>query len=177
MDVMFSSHNRPFYQSAQKIGLKEIPVDIYQKFAVSKFEEHNKILPFSVFDRIYNQLMGHTWYIQFVLNQLFALSQTNYNEMDVAEVIRETLQEENATYKTYCEMLTKGQLRLLRAIAKEHKMSNPYSACFLKKHNLTAVSSVKLALSALIDKMLVLKDDEDKYYVYDRFFSLWLEEN
>jgi hypothetical protein len=64
------------------------------------------------------------------------------------------LQEENAAYKTYCEMITKGQLCLLRAIAREH--------------------SVKLALKSLMDKTLILQDENGYYYVYDRFFSLWL---
>jgi hypothetical protein len=27
----------------------------------------------------------------------------------------------------------------------------------------------------LVDKTLVMKDDEGFYYVFDRFFSLWLE--
>jgi hypothetical protein len=49
------------------------------------------------------------------------------------------------------------------------------SADFLKKYNLTAASSVKLALKSMIDKALLLKDEEGNYYVYDRFFSLWLK--
>jgi DNA-binding MarR family transcriptional regulator len=92
----------------------------------------------------------------------------------VKNIIADVLKEENATYKTYCEMLTKGQLRLLTAIAREGKISNPFHSKFMKKHNLTAASSVKLALKSLIDKTLILNDDGN-YFVYDRFFSLWLE--
>jgi hypothetical protein len=66
-------------------------------------------------------------------------------------------------------------LRLLRAIAKERKVSTPFEAGFMRKYDLTATSSVKLALKSLLDKTLILKDENVGYFVYDRFFSLWLE--
>ena len=111
---------------------------------------------------------------QFILNQLFALSKPEYTEQDVATIISDVLQEENATFKTYCEVISKGQLRLLKAIAREKKVLEPYESNFMRKYALTAPSSVKLALSALIDKTLILKGDDGSFYVYDRFFSLWL---
>jgi uncharacterized protein len=174
MDAMFSSANRPFYQSTQKIGLNEIPLETYCQFATEIFSQHKRRLPRTVFEFIYNLLMGHTWYIQFVLNQLFSMSKPDCSEADVNYIISEILQEENATYKTYCEVISKGQLRLLRAIAKEKKVSEPFEANFMRKYNLTAPSSVKTALSALIDKTLILKTEDNSYHVYDRFFSIWL---
>jgi AAA+ ATPase superfamily predicted ATPase len=175
MDAMFSSVNRPFYQSTQKIGLKEIPLATYGIFAENLFAQHGKKLTVSLFETIYNSVLGHTWYIQFILNQLFALPQKEYTERDVQGVISSVLQEENATYKTYCELLTKGQLRVLTAIAKERKIATPFQSAFIQKHHLTATSSIKLAIKSLIDKTLILKDDEGNYFVYDRFFALWLE--
>ncbi|MDR2580189.1 MAG: AAA family ATPase [Fibromonadaceae bacterium] len=174
MDAMFSSANRPFYQSTQKVNLKEIPIDSYRKFALSLFSKYKKKLPAEVFDFIYSSLQGHTWYVQFILNQLFALNKTYYSIPDAKEAIYDVLQEESATYKTYCEIITKGQLNLLRAIAKEQNVKSPFEQSFMQKHGLKAVSSVKLALKSLIDKTLILRDENGFYYVYDRFFSLWL---
>ena len=176
MDAMFSTVNRPFYQSTQKIGLKEISLEIYQKFAVDLFHSYQKMLDPTVFDYIYSEMSGHTWYIQLILNQLFSLNQNKYSVQDVDIQIKEVLEEENATFKTYCEIISKGQLHLLRAIAAERKVSAPFESAFLKKHNLTAPSSVRLALKSLMDKMLILKDDDGNYFVYDRFFSLWLKQ-
>lgn len=118
-------------------------------------------------------MIGHTWYIQFILNQLFSLPKSIYSEHDVNFIIEEILQEENATFKTYCRMISKGQLSLLTAIAIE-KVLEPTKASFISKYNLIAPSSVRLALSSLINKTLILKDEDGAYYVYDRFFSLWL---
>jgi len=174
MDAMFSSANRPFYQSTQKIILKEIEIESYRKFAMNIFSKYKKKLPSKVFDFIYENLQGHTWYVQLVLNLLFAMDRTNYSEQNVNDVINGILHEENATYKTYCEMVTRGQLYLLRAIAKEQSVKSPYEYSFMQKHGLKAASSVKLALKSLMDKTLILKNENGYYYVYDRFFSLWL---
>jgi len=174
MDAMFSAVNRPFYQSTQKINLREIPMETYSVFAQNLFAKKGKTLPPTLFETIYNLMSGHTWYIQLILNQLYSLPQKKYSEIDLNRIITNVLAEENATYKTYCELLTKGQLLVLTAVAKERKTSMPTNSEFLKKYNLSAPSSVKLAIKSLIDKSLVLKDEDGKYFVYDRFFSLWL---
>ncbi|MFA5541082.1 MAG: ATP-binding protein, partial [Bacteroidales bacterium] len=56
-------------------------------------------------------------------------------------------------------------------------LSSPFDSSFIKRYNLTAVSSVSLGLKSLIDKTLIIKDDNGAYFVYDRFFSLWLKMN
>jgi AAA+ ATPase superfamily predicted ATPase len=175
MDAMFSSINRPFYQSTQKINLKEIPIEPYRKFALGLFSKHKKRLPASTFDFVYSCLQGHTWYVQLVLNLLFSLDKSAYSLQNAKDAINGILQEENATYKTYCEMITKGQLLLLRAIAKEQSVKMPLEQAFIQKYGLKAASSVRLALKSLMDKTLILKNEDGVYHVYDRFFSLWLK--
>ena len=174
MDAMFSAAGRPFYQSTQKITLGEIPLETYRAFATGLFARKRKNLGAAVFDHIYNLLLGHTWYVQFVCNQLFALPKTEYGTADVDTLIGEILDGESATYKTYCEIITKGQLRLLKAIAAETKVAEPQESAFVKKHKLTAPSSIHTALKSLLEKMLILKDEDGFYYIQDRFFSLWL---
>ena len=174
MDAMFSEVNRPFFQSTQKINLLEIPMDIYCVFAQNHFAKGGKTLTAQLFETIYHLVLGHTWYIQVILNQLYAMPQKQYSEPDLNKIITDILLEENATYKTYCDLLTKGQLQVLSAIAKEHKIATLTHSNFLKKHHLTAASSVKLAIQSLIEKSLILKDENGNYFVYDRFFSLWL---
>jgi len=44
----------------------------------------------------------------------------------------------------------------------------------VKKHKLTAPSSINTALKSLLEKMLILKHEDGVYYIQDRFFSLWL---
>jgi len=175
MDAMFSSVNRPFYQSTQKISLREIPMEPYSMFAQNHFTMKGKTLDSLLFEKIYKLVSGHTWYIQLILNQLYSMPQKKYSEEDLNRIVAEVLEEENATYKTYCGLLTKGQLCLLTAIAKEQAIALYTGSDFIKKHKLTSASSVRLAMKALIDKSLIISDEDGRLFVYDRFFSLWLQ--
>ena len=174
MDTMFSSAKRPFYQSAQKISLREIPIEPYREFAAAKFAAGGRNLPATVFDRVYGMLSGHTWYVQLVLNILYSRNKKNCADADVDDAVEGILKEESATYKTYCGMLPAGQLRVLRAVAMEKTVTSPTGSAFISRHGLGATSSVKLALKALCEKALILKNDNGEYSVYDRFFGLWL---
>ena len=174
MDAMFSSAKRPFYQSAQKISLREIPLESYRAFAMEKFAAAGRRLPATVFDYAYGMLSGHTWYVQLVMNILFSRGAKHCADADVDAVLEKILREETATYKTYCGMLPTGQARVLRAVAMEKSVSTPTGSAFIRRHGLGAASSVKQAVDALCAKSLMLRDDEGNYSIYDRFFGLWL---
>ncbi|MDD4102011.1 MAG: ATP-binding protein [Kiritimatiellae bacterium] len=176
MEEMFSSAKRPFYQSAQKIGLKEIPADAYRAFALGLFNQAGRELKPAAFDLIYDELSGHTWYVQMTLNRAYATGKKVTSETDAQEAIASAIECENATYKAYCEMLPRGQLSVLKALAAEREVLAPLKSSFLAKHALGAASSVRQALKALEDKALVLRGDAGGYFVYDRFFGLWLSQ-
>jgi len=127
-----------------------------------------------VFEYVYELMSGHTWYVQDLMNMLYSLPQKTVTKEDVHRVVNDVIEEESSTYKTYCELVSKGQLRLLYAIARAGKVTKPYDAEFMRLNNLTAPSSVRQALAVLVEKGLVLKEDDDSYVIYDRFFSLWL---
>jgi len=176
MEEMFSSAKRPFYQSAQKIGLKEISPDSYRAFALGLFAQAGRELKTSAFDLIYNELSGHTWYVQMTLNRAYASGKKITTENDVREAIASAIECENVTYKAYCEMLPRGQLSVLKAVAAEREVTEPLKSSFIAKHALGAASSVRQALKALEDKTLILRSDSGGYFVYDRFFGLWLSQ-
>lgn len=60
-------------------------------------------------------------------------------------------------YQNYCAWLTENQQKLLLAIASESLVSSPLNQQFISTHHLPATSSVKTALKALVDKLLVSK--------------------
>ena len=70
-------------------------------------------------------------------------------------------------------LITPFQGRLLRAIACEGSVKEVLGKNFLMKYNLGAASTVRSSIKSLVDKELVL-DQNDVYEVYDRFFGIWL---
>ena len=114
-----------------------------------------------------------TWYVQYLLNRLFALPEKTLSPELLDSLMMEILREEEYTYQTYFQLLTFNQIQLLKAIAKEGIVREVNAAAFIKKYDLKAVSSVNTSLRILIDKEFILRQP-DGYIVYDRFMSIWL---
>ncbi len=174
MTTIFSSPKRPFYQSVQRMGLDPLPELTYYDFASEWMRDGGKSLPWDVFHEAYLFAKGYTWYIQDLMNRLYSLQTGELTSEHLHRVMLDVCEEGESVYKAYCELLAKGPLRLLRAIAKEGVVEKPFDTNFMQKHNLTAVSSVRLALKAL-EKLNVIAKSTDGYYIYDRYLSLWLK--
>ena len=173
MEYIFFSIKRPFYQSTPKLFLDKISKEVYFSFAHSFFEKEGKELPEEIFDKVYTWVDGHTWYVQYLLNRLFALPEKTLSPELLDSLMMEILQEEEYTYQTYFQLLTFNQTQLLKAIAKEGIVREVNAAAFIKKYDLKAVSNVNTSLRILIDKEFILRQP-DGYIVYDRFMSIWL---
>lgn len=173
MSDMFTSPKRPFYQSTQRMGLLPLNEDIYYEFAKNMMQKAGKALPKEVFSNVYSFARGYTYYIQDIMNRLFTKAETEVTMSQLQKIYSDLKEEGETVYKDYCDIIARGQLKLLLAIAKEDIVKQPYEADFMRRHNLTAVSSVKLALNALVKNGIVAKSPEG-YYIYDRYLSLWL---
>jgi hypothetical protein len=174
METMFFSINRPFYQSTQKFFLGTIAYEAYCEFAIYWFIKAKKELPSNLFKEIYQMMDGHTWYVQYLLNRLYALPYKKFDAGVLRELVSEILKEDEYSYQTYYRMLTANQLQLLKAIANAGFVTEINSSSFIKEYNLKGASSINTALKYLLEKELVLKEPEG-YIVYDRFFGMWLK--
>ena len=173
LENMFTSANRPFYQSTQILNLYEIQESSYYQFATEKLEAHHQQIPTDVFNDLYQRLAGHTWYIQMVMKRLYESGQKQITKPLVNKVLNEIIDENEATFQTFMRLITPAQARLLKAIAKEGTVQQALGSSFISKHQLGATSTIRSAIQSLVEKELVL-DCQGGYQVYDRFFSLWL---
>lgn len=170
---MFTSPRRPFYLSTQHMGLTPLAKEVYYEFASRLMNAGGKELPSDVFSDAYDVARGYTYYIQDILNRLYTMPHSVITRGHLLEVYRDIKKEGEVVYKDYCDLMARGQLKLLRAIAREDIVLQPHEQTFMRRHNLSAVSSVKLALSALTKNGIVAKSEKG-YYIYDRYLSLWL---
>jgi AAA+ ATPase superfamily predicted ATPase len=173
MENLFTSASRPFYQSTQILQLKEIDLINYQLFAKKLFTKGDKQITNEAVQWVYQVTSGHTWYIQVLLNRLYSLGESFVDVMQAEKVLAEILEENEVTYLTYCKLITIKQLSLLKAIAHEGNITEPTAATFISKHNLGAASTVNASLKSMLGKELLF-ENKGSYFVYDRFFSIWL---
>lgn len=170
---MFLSPKRPFYQSTSEKTIDVIDEKKYYEFSASFFQEQDRLLPEDVFHEVYQLYEGYTWYIQMIMNHLYAKAGRPISSELVQECIREILQGNEFYYQHLCKVYPRGQVKLVKAIAKEGKVKEITSGAFISKYGLTAASSVKSALVRMLDEE-ILYCDENGYMVYDRFFGQWL---
>ncbi len=175
MSNMFNSSSKPFYQSAISMGLEPIPQDTYVAFAIRLFEEYGKHIDKKVVERAYLMFDGYTWFVQMIMNELFALTaHDELCEMDKLETARKNvIQTQENSYKDLLSNLAPKQKIVLQAIAKEREARGITSSTFIKKYNLMSASSVQSAIKPLLKNDLITQDD-DVYRVYDYFFAYWL---
>ena len=69
----------------------------------------------------------------------------------------------------FCSMSTHWH-HIIKCLPREQPLSNE----FIKRFELPSTSSVKSALSVLVDKDLVYQTSKG-YIIYDRFLGLWLK--
>lgn len=171
---MFLSPKRPFYQSTSEIAIGTIDEEAYYDFAAAFFLDQGRSLPRDVFHQIYSIYEGYTWYIQMILNRLFAKAGRPLDEAMLQECIRDILQENEFYYQHLLQVYPRGQVKLVKAIAKEKKVKEIMAGAFISKYGLTATSSVKSALTRMLDEEIIYRSP-DGYIVYDRFFGQWLD--
>ena len=174
LENMFASANRPFYQSTQILNLNEIEEQAYCNFATAKLAAHRQQLNADVFGYLYQELAGHTWYVQMLLNRLYDSGEKLISREVVDKVLTGIVDENEATFQTFMRLVTPIQARLLRAIAREGTVQQALGQSFISQYHLGATSTIRSALNALVEKELVL-DVQGAYQVYDRFFALWLK--
>lgn len=174
MQEMFTSSKRPFYQSTQLLSIGTINRKAYVRFAQDHFTKHGVSLPQEVFDAIYDRYDGHTWYVQYLLNRLFGYDRDVDMEL-LAYATGQIVSEFAYSYADLLKAYSVGQVRLLKAIAKEGCVKEVLSGDFISRHRLRAASSVSAALKKLLGNELVYQSAEG-YMVYDRFMGEWLRQ-
>ena len=172
MQEMFLSAKRPFYQSTQTLSIDRIDKARYYHFASAFFEQQGRKLDKPIFESLYDQFDGHTWYIQVLLNRLYGYSQPIDIQL-VHYAIEEIVAESTYTYEKLLAAYTATSIKLLHAVAKAKCVKEINAGEFIAGYKLKAASSVNSALKKLINNELIYKSTAG-YIIYDRFMAIWL---
>lgn len=171
---MFGSVKRPFYQSTDVMNLGPIPIEEYAPFIQQKMSLGRKTIDKEAIVEILNQCRGYTYYIQSVCNKLY---DSTYKKIDITHVsliLNKILDESEDYYVNYKKILPEFQWKLMRAIALENGATGMTSKNFIQNYELSTHGTIQTALKSLIEKEMVIEDD-NKYYIQDVFLEKWLQ--
>jgi uncharacterized protein len=178
MREIFNSAKRPFYSSTKSLNLKKIDPVVYSSFIRKHFENNRSKITEDALESILGLTACHTYYTQRLCHEVFALNEKTIGAEVVLQALSAILNENESTYFQYRNLITRGQWNLLKAIATEEKVSQPYAGEFIYKHQLGTPANVKRGIEALLEKEMVFYDTsiENPFYeVNDRFLMLWLQ--
>lgn len=177
LNEMFYSRNKPFYQSAISMNLEAIPVDVYCNFAQKMFALKNKNIETETIREVYSLFYGTTWFVQMLMNELFALTpEKGTCPQDFLNIaLQNIILTQEPQYKDMFAMFSPKQKILLLAIAQEGVAREVTSGAFVAKYGLASPSSVQASLRGLKNK-LVLTEENGTYRLSDYFFAYWLKQ-
>lgn len=175
MTDIFYSPAKPFFQSVISHTLQPIPMETYIDFAGRMFAKKGKMIDKFTIRMVYSMFNGCTWYMQMIMNELFALMDKDTvctpEYIDIAWENIVLAQEDR--FISIMHSLAPKQKQILEAIAKEKTVEGITSSEFIKRHNLVSASSVQAALKPLLKNDIVINED-GKYRIYDYFFADYL---
>lgn len=175
MNLIFNSPTKPFYQSVLTYPLKPIPQNKYVEFAMQRFSDYGKTGDISTIEEIYSRMSGITWFIQMIMNELFAITEAggtlSRDMIDKAEENIIGMQE--YSYREIMSRLTSKQRELVYYLACKRSVENILSGDSLKESGFSTASSLQAALNRL-HKDGIISREGSSTFLYDMFFMRWL---
>lgn len=180
LNELFSNPSRPFFKSASPIQLQKIDPREYRTFIIDTFKKHQKTLPPELTDQILDWTKGHTYYVQLLCNRLVQVPKKVYKKTDWQKCAQQILEENEAFFLHFRNLLSTQQWKLLTAVAKSEKVYQPTSKSFLSEHNLGSSATVIKSLQVLQEKEMIYQETDPEgniyYEVNDVFLMRWVQE-
>jgi len=147
----------------------------WRTLSINMFLTYGKKIDPRVVQVIYERYEGTTWYVQMVMNELFAITPKGAEcVMEMIPIaLDNVIAQQSCNYREIISMMATKKKMALLAIAKEGKAHNVTSSVFIKKYGLVSASSVQSAIIALLQDDFITQTN-GIYRVYDYFFAEWL---
>lgn len=177
---LFNNAKNPFYGSADQLELKRIDRNIYAQFAQSVMKRHGRALKKDDALFCYDLCRGHTYYVQVLLNRLFADARA-LERSTIVQVMLAIVREQDAIMATLRGALTKNQWDLFAAISREGEVDTPTAGAFIKKHDLPSSAALVMGLQALMERELIYvtghtaEGGKPIYAPYNPFLGAWFK--
>ena len=174
---MFNNKKRAFYNSASQMTIGHLPERETIEFLQKKFSLSNISIDKETAKYLIAVAADIPHYIQFLASEVW---QNTVNSKPVVtrsiidDSVHNVLAHNNDYYMEIFENRSQSQKQLLKALAYEGK--NIYSADYIKKYRLPAVSTLQRSAKNLISKGIIEKKGVE-YFIADPFFKMFMMQN
>jgi hypothetical protein len=169
---MFTDKSRPFYKSAFLYELKKIPESDFFPYIAERFKKSGKECPEDIARKVWREAEGYPYYVQKLSYLLWDIAQSQCNTQLLKEALEQLIKIELPDFEGIWSGLTLIQKTFLKALAKE-PTSSPFSKDYMKRYDLSA-GGLQKAMTSLISKDLIEKNEEGIYRIVDPIMMRWL---
>lgn len=169
IEAMFFDSKRPFYKLCDLICLDRIKAGHYYNYiqkAASK--QWKKKLSNNTIDIILNLTKCHPYYVNLLCSKLWLGKYPTEKEVDSCWDI--CANETRSQIEKEIDLLSFNQKKMIICLARYGKIDKPTGQDFLAKAGLSSTSAAQ-ALSVLIEKDYIYKDEEGYYCLLDPLFA------
>jgi hypothetical protein len=167
---MFNSKKKAFYNSTSQMAIGSLPQQDTIEFLNTKFSSSNIYIDDETAKYMLSVVADIPHYIQFLASEIWQKmvnSQTTVTKTIVDESAQSVLLLKSDYYMELFDHRSQNQKQLLKALTLERK--NIFSADYINKHRLSAVSTLQRSVKSLIDDGIIEKKG-DEYFIADPFF-------
>ncbi|MBL7174445.1 MAG: ATP-binding protein [Desulfobacteraceae bacterium] len=170
---MFNSNSRAFYKMAESFPLDKIETKHYIPWVQNLFSRKNVHLPAELIEEIIARFENHPMYIQNFLFHLWDEPGKKGFSAEIIDTIENAIIEKRSLEHTVLwETLSINQKKTLKLILLKNG-ANLFNADSLKSVNLKTGSLVTKALSSLMKKEIIVKNES--FQIQDIVFKKWLQ--
>lgn len=177
IEHMFLNINQPFYQSGQMLKLGPIAETEYVKFIQDHFMAAKKSIKQEDILAYIRWCKHRTINIQIVSNRIFSRNTKKICSEDIQQVKFQILGELDDMHYTLRRIMTKHQWKVVKSIAKEGKVHEPYGKAFMKKYGFTNSSTIRRTIEKFRSSGVLfygVDEQGDFFEIDDVFFQKWI---
>ena len=177
MEMIFTSSRSPFYEFAVKMHINPIVEDELSQFIDEKFRQKGLNITRENINTILEKSEGHPHFTQYFASVVFDLIRNgvDQNAINFTDLwLEKIIQSQSIILQGIFDQLTNTQRTVLSAIALLKIDEELFSSSSRKKYQLPASSSLATAISSLIKKGLIVKENK-RYKILNPVFKAWLQ--
>ncbi|MFO7671644.1 MAG: ATP-binding protein [Bacteroidales bacterium] len=170
---IFSSIDKPFYQSTRMIELKKIDTTQYHQFITTHFHTGNKSISDALVSHILTLCHGHTYYIQAICNLIYSQKKPPETTNEFEKIYLDFISEKQVFYAELPNRLTRHQFSTTKAIACLGKVEGVTTGDFMARAEIGSPGTMQSVITALMEKQVIIREGTE-YRLYDVFLEHFL---
>src|SRR5262249_14678687 len=175
LDSIFSDRNEPFWRSARRMDIREIPEPLFAAFVSDRFAESGRSIDDGAAEYLVAITHGQPYATQELAYFTWELAPKGATAVaaDVDVALAAVLRSEHNNLARIWELATRNERLVLLALSAEPL--NLYAESTRERFGLPAPTFVQRAVRALVREDIVEKEPSGRYRIAEPFLAEWIE--